>query len=215
MEENKQEKSKIIDNSGNKKYFAIVPYYIVNHSTVYEQSLYLVMKRIASEGGTCYASPQTIAKKMGVTAKTVKKYRKKLLKRKWIKLVGKRKSGRTSQSVDEYEIVDLWELNIDYYSKVEPSSIFNRESNSDKTEFNSAKVESVTPEEETVKNNDIKKNVSYYNKITNYKAGRRWREKPYYKGEQMRWSQNKWWVIPKDGGRWLKFTASKKDIEWK
>jgi hypothetical protein len=42
--------------------------------------------------------------------------------------------------------------------------------------------------------------------------------KPFYKltGEEMRYAQNKWWVIPKVGGEWLLFAGSiKNDIEYK
>ena len=77
----KDDKFKIKDASSDRKYFAMIPYFIVNHSCVYEQSLYLVMKRIASEQGTCWASPQTIAKMMDVAPNTVRKYRKKLEQR--------------------------------------------------------------------------------------------------------------------------------------
>ena len=42
--------------------------------------------------------------------------------------------------------------------------------------------------------------------------------KPFYKptGEEMRFAQNKWWVLPKNGGDWLLFAGSvKNDIEYK
>ena len=48
-----------------------------------------------------------------------------------------------------------------------------------------------------------------------YKKGKRWGEKPYYKGEEMRWSRNKWWVIPKEGGSWLEFAGQENEIEWR
>lgn len=115
-----QNKFKILDGSGDKKYFSIIPHYIVNHSSAYEQSLYLVMKRIAGEEGECFASPKIIGEIMKVSENTVKKYRKKLLDRGWIEKTGQRKSGKTSQLIDEYKIVDLWKLNIKLYSKVSP-----------------------------------------------------------------------------------------------
>ena len=115
--ENKKEK--YIDNSGDRKYFAMIPYYIINHSSAYEQSLYLVMKRIASEEGTCWASAITIGKIMGVSANTVRKYRDKLINRDWIKCIGKR---GTTKPTYEFEIVDLWKLNMDYYAKKESST---------------------------------------------------------------------------------------------
>ena len=43
------------------------------------------------------------------------------------------------------------------------------------------------------------------------------KSKRFYKptGEEMRFSANKWWVIPKDGGDWLEFAGEDKDIEFK
>ncbi len=41
------------------------------------------------------------------------------------------------------------------------------------------------------------------------------KKKPYFNGEEMRFSQNKWWVLPSGGGQWLEFAGSEKDIEWK
>jgi len=113
----KNDNFKIKDASNDRKYFAMIPYFVVNHSCAYEQSLYLVMKRIASEEGTCWASPQTIAKMMDVAPNTVRKYRKKLEQRGWIRKIGSRPIGKTNQITHEYEIVDLWKLNIDFYSQ--------------------------------------------------------------------------------------------------
>lgn len=39
--------------------------------------------------------------------------------------------------------------------------------------------------------------------------------KPFYEGKEMRFSKNKWWVIPESGGSWLEFAGESKDIEWK
>ena len=117
----------IRDNSGDRKYFAMIPYYIVNHSTAYEQSLYVVMKRLASETGTCWASPQTLGKRMGVAPNTVRKYRQKLIDRGWIKFLGHKPVGATGQMTNEYEIVDLWKLNVNHYedkSKSSPAESF-------------------------------------------------------------------------------------------
>lgn len=162
MEKEKLNKDKYVDNSGDKKYFAMIPYYIVNHSSAYEQSLYLVMKRIASEEGTCYASPKTIGKTMKVSENTVKKYRDKLVKRGWIKKTGQRQSGRTGQLVNEYEIVDLWKLNIEYYNKVSNNdTLKNKVSNGDdKVSTVERKVSPVAYEEETIKNKPKEEIVS-------------------------------------------------------
>lgn len=75
----KNDKFKILDKSGDRKYFTIIPNYIVNHSTVYEQAIYLQMKRIAGEEGTCWMSAMGLAKRLGCSRNTVAKYQKKLV----------------------------------------------------------------------------------------------------------------------------------------
>ena len=43
-----------------------------------------------------------------------------------------------------------------------------------------------------------------------------YKKKPYYDGQKIiKDKNNKRWVIPKDGGRWLEFAGSEKDIELK
>jgi len=101
------------DESGDKKYFTQIPNMIVNHSTAYEQSLYLIMKRLAGEYGTCYASLNWLSKKMGVDKKTVSLTIGKLLKRKWIREASRKvvRGGKVRQFI----IVDLWKLNTTNY----------------------------------------------------------------------------------------------------
>lgn len=115
----KNDPFKIIDKSGDRKYFTIIPNYIVNHSTVYEQAIYLYMKRVAGETGTCWESPISIAKKLDISATTVRKYQKALVQRGWIEKVGV--AGKTKPTI-EYKIVDLWQLNAKYYAQKEKSS---------------------------------------------------------------------------------------------
>jgi len=103
------------DKSNDKKYFAIIPYYIVNHSTAYEQSLYLIMKRKAGEEtqGRCFASLNYLAQNMGVHKNTVTKTIKKLLKRGWIKEINP--IIVPGGKVRCFIIIDLWELNMKFY----------------------------------------------------------------------------------------------------
>ena len=110
----KDDKFKITDKSGDRKYFTIVPNYIVNHSTVYEQAIYLYMKRVAGETGTCWESPKNIAKKLGIAPGTVRRYQKALVKRGWIEIAG---THRKTKPTIEYRIVDLWELNTKHYAE--------------------------------------------------------------------------------------------------
>ncbi len=52
---------------------------------------------------------------------------------------------------------------------------------------------------------DMKKNA-----VSSFKKTKR-----YYNGQEMRFAQNKWWVIPRGGGEWLEFVGSIKDTEVK
>jgi len=119
----KEETIKILDESGDKKYFTIVPNYILNHSTSDEQALYLQMKRFAGEKGECFASQGTMGKKLGWNRQRVSRTIQKLLKRGWISGIGVKKMGMTRTNV--YKIIDLWKKNADFYSQndVKPENI--------------------------------------------------------------------------------------------
>ncbi len=101
------------DKSNDRKYFSIVPNFIVNHSTFEEQGFYLTLKRIAGEHGKIFYSPRKLAEMGGVGKDKVYQLIKSLLKRGWIKEAGvipaKTKPRMT------YEIVDLWDKNNDFY----------------------------------------------------------------------------------------------------
>jgi predicted transcriptional regulator len=45
-----------------------------------------------------------------------------------------------------------------------------------------------------------------------YKKGER-KYKPFFWEDEMRWSQNRWWVIK--NGEWLKFDGNESEIEWR
>ena len=52
-------------------------------------------------------------------------------------------------------------------------------------------------------------------KVGAYKRGERWNERPYYRGNKMRYykDSDKWEVF--ENGEWLKFAGSEEEIEWK
>ncbi len=118
------QKLNIKDNSGDKKYFTIIPNFILNHSTMWDREVYVQMKRITGEEGTCYASRATLAKQCGMSIRRLDKSIKYLTDHKWIKLIGIKsfmtKGGE--QSVNEYEISDLWKMNVDYYENQKGSA---------------------------------------------------------------------------------------------
>ena len=199
--------------SGDKKYFTQIPNMIVNHSTAYEQSLYLIMKRLAGEGGQCFASMNFLAKKMGVDKKSVAKTITKLLARKWI--VETEKTKVRGGSVRTFVIIDLWKLNMDNYES--GRQITTLESGSINRESGSIIPESGRKTDTKKINNKIDNNNDEFfkNVAAGYKNGER-KYRPFYQENRMRWveEKKKWFVISKSG-EWLEYAGKKEDIEWK
>ncbi len=54
--------------------------------------------------------------------------------------------------------------------------------------------------------------LSFKESADAYKRGER-NYKPFFWGNEMRWSQNKWWVI--EDGKWLEFAEKETEIEWR
>lgn len=112
---------KINDESGDHKYFSLLPHYILNHSTAIDQALYMQMKRYAGEdsSGTCWASKKTLKEKLGIGHKALNKSIEYLIGRGWIIYLGKRKIKTIGgeQLVDEYSIKDIWKENVLYYEQ--------------------------------------------------------------------------------------------------
>ncbi|UCC95926.1 MAG: helix-turn-helix domain-containing protein [Candidatus Omnitrophota bacterium] len=118
MEESKQ--YKIEDESGDRKYFTIIPNYILNHSTDTDQALYAQMKRLAGDSGKCSAGVRYFMKQLGVGYKSVRKSLDYLIKNKWITYLGttKIKKERGEKEVDVYQINDIWKFNVNHYDCV-------------------------------------------------------------------------------------------------
>jgi len=107
----------IEDGSNDRRYFTIIPNYVLNHSTMWDREVYVQMKRIAGEQGICWTSQKTLAKQCGMSINRLKKSIKYLLEHTWIKDYGTKKVGTRggSQEVNQYKIVDLWRTNIEFY----------------------------------------------------------------------------------------------------
>ena len=101
-------------NSENKKYFTIVPNYVIEHSSAYELAVYTYLKRVAGEDGTCWESAGNIGRKLNADPKTIRKYLKVLLKKNLIEKVGVK--GKTKPTA-EYKIIKIWELNTKHYQE--------------------------------------------------------------------------------------------------
>jgi DNA-binding PadR family transcriptional regulator len=103
----------IKDESSDKAYFSIVPNYIINHSSLEERGFYLTLKRIAGEHGAVYYSARELGAKCGISKNTVYRLLRSLLKRGWIKESGTIPAKTKPRMT--YSIVDLWQLNADFY----------------------------------------------------------------------------------------------------
>lgn len=112
-------KIKIEDDSGDRKYFTIIPNYILNHSTIWDREVYIQMKRIAGEEGTCWTSRNTLAKQCGISLDRLKKSLKYLLEHGWIEYVGKKEvlTRGGIQEVNEYRVCNLWDRNNTFYKE--------------------------------------------------------------------------------------------------
>ncbi len=79
-----------------------------------------------------------------------------------------------------------------------------RKSNSSVKKTKQSCLDNLTYKYTNNKNTINKKKVSSFKK------------KSYFRGEPMRWSLNKWWVIPTDGGEWLEFNEDfRKEVVYK
>jgi len=109
----KEPRFNIKDESQDRKYFSIVPNYIVNHSTLEERGFYLTLKRIAGEHGKVFYSSRELSKQCGVSKDTIYRLLKSLVVRGWIKKAGAIPAKTKPRMT--YAIVDLWQKNNDFY----------------------------------------------------------------------------------------------------
>lgn len=117
-----EQKILIEDNSGDRKYFTLVPNFILNHSSATDQAVYLQMKRLTDETNKniCYPSFRYLKKQLRIGETTLKKSIKYLIEHKWIEDSGKKriKTKGGYQWTQTYKINDIWKLNIEYYQGV-------------------------------------------------------------------------------------------------
>jgi hypothetical protein len=118
-------KINIKDESGDRKYFTIIPNYVLNHSTMWDREVYVQMKRITGEDGTCWTSRRTLAKQCGMSVRRLDKSILYLAEHKWIENIGKKEVATKggAQEVNEYRIADLWKLNVDYYENLKGGAL--------------------------------------------------------------------------------------------
>jgi hypothetical protein len=164
----------IEDQSGDRKYFTVVPNYIINHSSVIDQGLYLYMKRKAGEKGVCFVTQTTMCKDLRIGKDKLTASLNYLLKHEWIKLVGKTPSK--TRPINTYKVIDIWELNIKHYmeKKKSPKSALSLFKEKDKTQIRTkissetAHIRRTNIKEEPIKNQSepVGSVVKFYKKRT-------------------------------------------------
>lgn len=144
---------KVKDGSHDRKYFTIIPNYILNHSPATAQALYLQMKRVAGEDGVCFITQKNLCKRLGIGKVSLRKTLDYLLKHKWIDFIGSTPSK--TRPIDTYKINDIWKLNVNFYdTKKISSKIALSSKQKDKTQ-NSPKIR---PKTDPIRRTIIKKN---------------------------------------------------------
>lgn len=102
------------DKTNDRKYFTIVPNYVLNHSDAITKALYLDIKRAAGENGLSFMTEETMCKKNGIGEKRLHKALKYLLAHKWIEFVGMTPSK--TRPIKTYKVNDIWKKNIEFYN---------------------------------------------------------------------------------------------------
>jgi len=186
-----QDNFQIKDESNDRKYFTIIPNYILNHSTATAQALYMQLKRLAGESGIAFPSRSYLTKKLGISKNTLLKELKYLIDHSWIKHCGlvEVMTAGGEQRVNAYRIVDLWELNANFYSE---KGVQNRTT----LDKGGSKCSSKGVQNRATNKNYINKN-----------------KKPFFQNMPMRQAHGKWWVIR--DGKWLEFVGEEKNIVYK
>lgn len=105
----------IENRSNDRKYFTIVPNYILNHSNAIDKAIYIDMKRVAGENGLCFMTEETICKRNKIGKEQLHKSLKYLINNKWIEYVGTTPSK--TRPIKTYKILDIWKQNTDFYQE--------------------------------------------------------------------------------------------------
>jgi len=197
----------IQDESGDKKYFTIIPNYILNHSTANDQALYLQMKRIAGDNGTCEAGYRYFCNQLQIGYKAYKKALQYLSTHNWITFIGEKEvlTDGGKQKIFSYKVNDIWKINNRYYKGGVESKHLNQQGG---VESNAKVVSKViqggvkSKQKKNYKEELIRRTDFFPKKL-----------KPFYEGYEMRKAQGKWWVLKE--GDWLEFAAPESEIEWK
>jgi len=161
-----EEQLSVQDGSNDRKYFTIIPNYVLDHSTANTQALYLQLKRLAGENGLAYPASRYLRGKLGISYNTLKKELGNLIKKGWIVEVGRKEietdGGR--QKVKSYKIVDIWYINNGYFQRsIKRETPAERGVKKEEQGVSGGSVKAETKEERTEEELLLKRMVSLLN----------------------------------------------------
>ncbi len=109
------------DETEDKKYFTIIPNYVLDNLNVYDIVAYITIKRITGENGECWMGTRNLAKKAHVSQSQIIKSLKRLTETNLIYSKGTKdvNGGKTVC----YGINNVWRENIEFYSNITDSKI--------------------------------------------------------------------------------------------
>lgn len=111
----------IEEESGDKRYFTIIPNSIMDDTDAQELSVYAHLKRFAGEKNTAFPSQKTLMKKLSMSKPTLIKILERLEMKDWIRFIGLKEVSTKGgmQKVNHYSLVDIWGSNSRRYDKTE------------------------------------------------------------------------------------------------
>jgi len=149
--------------------------------------------------GWCFATKETIANILGTTSRNIFNVIPKLIKKGFVeKSKDTRGYLRTTQKW--YENVVIIRMKAEYEEVSQPM----KKLHNDYERTSQPIMKKLHTHNNNNNYNYKKKRISSSKKL-----------KPYFRGEEMRFSKGRWFVIPADGGTWINYVGREKDIEWK
>lgn len=103
----------IEEESDDKKYFTLIPNFVLDYSSATILALYVHMKRFSGKDNRAFPSKSTLMKKLKISKPTLNKALGDLEGKGWIEFIGTKEVQTKGgvQQVHQYKIVDIWAKN--------------------------------------------------------------------------------------------------------
>lgn len=114
MSQQRRQVQDIVDEGPLHKYYTAIPNTVVRGTkshgiSIYAKWLYVYLKSVTGDGGTCFRSTTTIAQECGISRGQVSAAKKELVKQ---KLIAIQKGKNPKRDADQIRIKDIWVANM-------------------------------------------------------------------------------------------------------